>query len=51
MQMEQLHLRPVVISEHVNLKRTEPQWQLALYVFGVFMGVSLRGTCVKGNCP
>jgi hypothetical protein len=30
MQMEQLHLRPVVISEHVNLKRTEPQWQLAL---------------------
>ena len=35
--MEQLHLRPVVISEHVNLKRTEPQWQLALYVLGVFI--------------
>jgi len=25
-----LHLRPLVISSHVNLKRTEPQWQLAL---------------------
>jgi hypothetical protein len=30
MQMEQLHLRPVVISEHVTVKRTALQWQLAL---------------------
>jgi hypothetical protein len=30
MQIEQLHRRPVVISSLVNLKRTEPQWQLAL---------------------
>jgi hypothetical protein len=30
MQMEQLHLRPLVISSHVTVKRTEPQWQLAL---------------------
>ena len=29
MQMEQLHRRPAVISSLVNLKRTEPQWQLA----------------------
>jgi hypothetical protein len=30
MQMEQLQRRPVVMSSLVNLKRTEPQWQLAL---------------------
>jgi hypothetical protein len=30
MQIEQLHRRPVVISSLVNLKRTAPQWQLAL---------------------
>jgi hypothetical protein len=33
MHIEQLHRRPVVISAQVSLKRTEPQWQLALYVF------------------
>jgi len=30
MQIEQLHLRPLLISSHLKLKRTEPQWQLAL---------------------
>jgi hypothetical protein len=30
MQMEQLHLRPLVISSQVNLNRTAPQWQLAV---------------------
>jgi hypothetical protein len=30
MQMEQLHLRPLVISSEVNVKRMAPQWQLAL---------------------
>jgi len=30
MQMEQLHLRPLVISPQVNVKRMAPQWQLAL---------------------
>jgi hypothetical protein len=29
MQIEQLHRSPVVIGSLVNLKRTEPQWQLA----------------------
>ena len=29
-QIEQLQRRPVVMSSLVNLKRTEPQWQLAL---------------------
>jgi hypothetical protein len=30
MQMEQLHLRPLVISSQLNVKRVAPQWQLAL---------------------
>ena len=30
MQMEQLHLRPLVISSQVNVKRMAPQWQLAM---------------------
>jgi hypothetical protein len=30
MQIEQLHLHPVVISSLLNLKRTAPQWQLPL---------------------
>jgi hypothetical protein len=30
MQMEQLHLRPLVISSQVNVKQIAPQWQLAL---------------------
>jgi hypothetical protein len=29
MQMEQLHLRPLVIVSPVNVKRMAPQWQLA----------------------
>lgn len=32
MQMEQLHLRPSVISSLRNRKRTAPQWQRPLYV-------------------
>jgi len=30
MQMEQLHLRPLLISSQVKVNRIAPQWQLAL---------------------
>jgi len=29
MQIEQLHLRPLVISSQVSVNRMAPQWQLA----------------------
>jgi hypothetical protein len=50
MQMEQLHRSPVVIVSLRNVKRTAPQWQLALYVFTSFIAPTV-GTARHRNTP